>query len=484
MSLGHPIFEPAGRDPLVAAVQNAVAKGIVVVVSAGNFGGNPQTHETGYAGITSPGNAPARHHRRRRRHAADRQPQSTIEVAWYSSRGPTWYDGFQKPDIVAPGTHLVSNISTTSTIYRDYPNGIVKSGAMPFFKMSGTSMSAPVVAGVVANMIQAARDQRCHADAEHGQGDPAVHGDSGRQRRHADAGRRPGERRRAPSQLAAAIKKNARSWAVVVGHAGRALFHHRGRVAAVEPADPVGRSRHRRRIHLHQRTGLGHGGRLGRSRWCWGDRMIWGDSTVFDGNEEVWGNAIVWGDSLLGTTDGTHMVWGDRIVWGDAIWSGATSTGSASPLPACSGAPRTRQPGSAVAACKLCGSSPIKTGTGSPIASIGESVSVRRVSDPSRRLRCLRPTPPAAHGPAGESAAACLALRRRGLGRRGRHPGAWPSSNVPQLTLTPWLAAFSLLTVISSRFRIKVPGHSGHRSRCRNCSSSDRFCSMDRCRRC
>jgi hypothetical protein len=30
---------------------------------------------------------------------------------------------------------------------------------------------------------------------------------------------------------------------------------------------------------------------------------------------------------------------------------------------------------------------------------------------------------------------------------------------LPQLTLTPWVAAFSLLTVIGSRFRIKVPGH-------------------------
>ena len=58
LSLGHPIYEPAGNDPLVAAVERAVSAGIVVVVSAGNFGGDPVTHEVGYAGITSPGNAP------------------------------------------------------------------------------------------------------------------------------------------------------------------------------------------------------------------------------------------------------------------------------------------------------------------------------------------------------------------------------------------------------------------------------------------
>ena len=38
LSLGHPIFESAATDPLVAAVENAVRAGIVVVVAAGNYG--------------------------------------------------------------------------------------------------------------------------------------------------------------------------------------------------------------------------------------------------------------------------------------------------------------------------------------------------------------------------------------------------------------------------------------------------------------
>src|SRR5262249_6616344 len=59
MSLGHPVYEPAATDPLVQAVEQAVRAGIVVVISAGNNGGDPVTHEVGYAGITSPANAPS-----------------------------------------------------------------------------------------------------------------------------------------------------------------------------------------------------------------------------------------------------------------------------------------------------------------------------------------------------------------------------------------------------------------------------------------
>ena len=107
LSLGHPIFEAAATDPLVQAVEAAVASGIVVVTSAGNIGINPETGEVGYAGITSPGNAPAAitvgsldlHY------TATRFDDT---VGPYSSRGPTWYDAFAKPDLVAPGHQLAA----------------------------------------------------------------------------------------------------------------------------------------------------------------------------------------------------------------------------------------------------------------------------------------------------------------------------------------------------------------------------------------
>ena len=49
MSLGHPIFESAATDPMVQAVEHASRAGLVVVLSAGNFGTNPTTGQVGYA---------------------------------------------------------------------------------------------------------------------------------------------------------------------------------------------------------------------------------------------------------------------------------------------------------------------------------------------------------------------------------------------------------------------------------------------------
>ena len=104
LSLGHPIFESASTDPLVAAVEAAVRAGIVVVVAAGNYGMNP-TGPAGYAGIVSPGNAPSAIT------VGSMNPKKTAarfddRIDPYSSRGPSWYDGFAKPDVVAPGRTL------------------------------------------------------------------------------------------------------------------------------------------------------------------------------------------------------------------------------------------------------------------------------------------------------------------------------------------------------------------------------------------
>ena len=153
LSLGHPVFESAVTDPLVEAVEHAVGQGLIVVVSAGNFGKNPATGETGYAGITSPGNAPS---------AITVGTAVTFgtvvrsddRMATYSSRGPSWFDAIAKPDVVAPGDGLVSLAALDGSLYTENPSLHV--GAR-YMKLSGTSMSTAVVTGVVALVLDANR---------------------------------------------------------------------------------------------------------------------------------------------------------------------------------------------------------------------------------------------------------------------------------------------------------------------------------------
>lgn len=157
LSLGHPIFESAQTDPLVQMVEKATRAGIIVVVAAGNYGMDPATRKVGYGGITSPENAPSAITVGAIRTKGSIE-RSDDRVADYSSRGPTWYDAFQKPDLVAPGDRIVSNIAKQSSLYRNYPDWIVYSITnFPHFRLSGSSMATGVTSGVVALMIEARR---------------------------------------------------------------------------------------------------------------------------------------------------------------------------------------------------------------------------------------------------------------------------------------------------------------------------------------
>ncbi len=189
LSLGHPIYEPAASDPLVRAVERAVAAGIVVVTSAGNFGYNSVVGSTGYAGITSPGNAPSAITVGALR-AAGTVSRADDDVAPYSSRGPSWYDGFAKPDLLAPGHGIVSNSVSSGGLYETYPS--VRAGAA-HMRLNGTSMATATATGVVALMLEgpsSGASVRTGDRAERDQGGPAVHGHAARRARRRDQRRR------------------------------------------------------------------------------------------------------------------------------------------------------------------------------------------------------------------------------------------------------------------------------------------------------
>lgn len=76
-------------------------------------------------------------------------------VASFSSHGPR-YDGVMKPDVAAPGVAIGSAMSSfTDVAYTSVGSTTFNGNTYNFAKMSGTSMSSPVVTGVCALMLEA-----------------------------------------------------------------------------------------------------------------------------------------------------------------------------------------------------------------------------------------------------------------------------------------------------------------------------------------
>jgi serine protease AprX len=144
LSLASTVAGSYLTDMFDAAVELAWFQGLVVVVAAGNGGPN--------AGITAPANDPFVI----TVGATDDMGTATTTddaVAPFSSYGKT-VDGIAKPDVVAPGRNIVSTLSSPlAPLARQFPNRVLGSGN--YIRLSGTSAAAPVVSGVVAQLLEA-----------------------------------------------------------------------------------------------------------------------------------------------------------------------------------------------------------------------------------------------------------------------------------------------------------------------------------------
>ena len=290
LSLGHPIYESAVTDPLVRAVERAVAAGIVVVASAGNHGMD-DAGQVGYAGVTSPGNAPSALTAGALRTKAT-ATRTDDEVAAFSSRGPTWYDGLSKPDVLAPGQAMVAINATDTTLYG---NTALRADVSPYLRLSGTSMAAGVTSGVVALVIEANRL------------------DEG-----ASSVLTPNMIKAILQYTSIAVADPDASTPAMLEQ-GAGAINVAGAIALTRAIDPdMPRGSSWLETGIQPFTLLGGLPEAWVQHIVWGDHLIWGDTIAW--NLDAWDEHIVWGDG------DEHIVWGgfwgsdEHIVWGDGFW--------------------------------------------------------------------------------------------------------------------------------------------------------------------
>jgi serine protease AprX len=289
LSVGAAVTESYTTDPLTLAAKRAVDAGIVVVTAAGNLGKN-SLGQTQYGGITAPGNAPwvltvgASSH------------EGTVaryddKMGGYSSRGPSAVDFQAKPDLVAPGTGVVSLSSSSSLMYVTKAAYLLKgtfySSTKPYLSLTGTSMSAPVVAGSVALMLQA---------------NPSL----------------------TPNLVKAILQYTAQEY--------------KGYNALTQGA---GFLNTKGAVDLARYFKTAQPGHRYPSSYAWSKKLLWGNQRLSKGvikpNAPAWKLGVVWGAAK--DVQGTNIVWGtycaeecDNVVWGtyDSLanvqWGTATAS--------------------------------------------------------------------------------------------------------------------------------------------------------------
>jgi serine protease AprX len=133
LAIDRPTGPRYGSDPLTAGVEHVRAAGVLAVASSGNTrsrvgdpGDDPQSLTVGATELNGHGGGDP-------------------SVASFSGRGIV--DGVVKPDVVAPGAHVLGQVAPDSVIARQNPTATTPDG---LFVGSGTSEATAVTSGVAA----------------------------------------------------------------------------------------------------------------------------------------------------------------------------------------------------------------------------------------------------------------------------------------------------------------------------------------------
>jgi len=144
ISLNNALAESYQTNPICAAAEILWFNKIVVVVSAGNQGSGAIYPPANDPFVITVG-------------AVDGKGSDSISddvMATFSAYGTT-SDGFAKPDLVAPGKDIVGLMGNSGMgMSAAHPANIVTYNGANYFRMSGTSAAAPVVAGAAALLVQ------------------------------------------------------------------------------------------------------------------------------------------------------------------------------------------------------------------------------------------------------------------------------------------------------------------------------------------
>ena len=269
------------EDPLNQAIMAAWRAGIVVVASAGNSGPDPMT-------IGVPGNNPYVITVGAMSDSYTPTDPDDDYLTSFSSVGPT-HEGFIKPEVVAPGGHMIGLIPYNSTLQVEHPEFFNEDDE---FTMSGTSQAAAVVSGAAALMLDA---------------DPTLTPDDVKCRLLATASPATD----ASGDLAYSIFQQGAGlisvydavYSTAVGCANLGLDVDRD-VLGLEHFSGRARQTQDGTFYVDGVDGLEWDG-----SYSWTEAFIWNDAFVWN-DAYIWNDAFMWNDAFI---------WNDAYVWNDAL---------------------------------------------------------------------------------------------------------------------------------------------------------------------